>query len=461
MNTKMEQTPIELEIEKLTRERSRNLFAIRPLQFVSGLLLMAILLIFTITQSEAQQFVPERYYKFENPNVGHDDMGNGDMDFQRWNSGYTVNSNGPVNKYLSMDQTGALISAGMFEPQQYMTVEFLIRPGLDFIGKNIMHRRDGAFEIGFDLPSYTSFYPKLRFITKHIDGGGNTVTDGWTIDLDGIGLKSIGHYADGEFHHLVFIFNGVTGKKQIWVDGQLHPDFERSIATGAMGNLGQPPELWFNYSIASRKFHGDLDEMAFYDQALSPSMVYKHYLEFQQGQHYSWNDDYTGTIPTAPPTSAPIDMMEFPPGHPNVTISAVDQIKSFPTPRYKNDHTLLENFPWFDGLRVAGLQDGVSTNTQIRHQLIRLTKELCERWNYSLQVSGNTRAHYEYDDTTKVSGAMVKLANANPQWKTSAITFWAQTKPADIGYNTSFPHILLNTLPNNYYLRNASGQFHW
>ena len=459
MNTKMQHTPIELEIEKLEQRGRSNTVAIRPLQFVFGLLLLAIILILSTEHSDAQQYLPERYFKFENANAGHDDMGNGDMDFNRWNSGYTINNNGPVDNYLTMDQTGALISAGMFDPKQYLTVEFLIRPGHDFIGKNIIHRRGGAFEVGFELPSYTSFYPKIRFVTKHKDGGGNTITDGMSVQLDGVGIRSLGHYTDGEFHHIVFIFNGVTGKKQIWVDGQLHPDFEKNIATGAMDGFGQPPELWFNYSIASRKFHGDIDEIALYDKALPPSMVYKHYLEFKAGQHFTWNDDYTGSIPPAQPTTAPLDMMEFPPGHPNVTISAVDQIKSYPTPRYKPDHTLMENFQWFEPQRIAGLQDGYSTPTQIRHEMIRLTKELCGRWNYTLQVSGNTKAHYQYDDTTKVAGAMVKLANQNPQWKTSAISFWAQTKPSDIGYNTSFPHILINSLPANYYLRNSSGQF--
>ncbi|NNF02546.1 MAG: hypothetical protein HKN22_07655, partial [Bacteroidia bacterium] len=406
-----------------------------------------------------QQYQPIRYYTFEDPTVGHDQMNNDDLDFQYYGSGYTVGNNGPVGKFLTMGQSGNLVKGGNVDVSNELTIEFLFKPGLTFNNTEFIRRRDKGFEVAFDFPDQTRLYSRIKFRTKYKDASNNTIDDSFIVEMDGIGLKDWGYYADGNWHHLVFKFNGNTGTKEIWVDGVLSPDFVKSVTPGTIQPFGAPPELWFNNITDYRRLHGSIDEFAIYDLDIPGSLVHKHYLEFQQGNHYTWVDDYTGSIPTAGPTTAGIDVDEFAPGHPNVTVDAKTQLYNFPGPRYKNNHTLKGNFQWFDPGKLAGFQTSNYSTTTIRHNMLAIQHELARNYNYLLLASGNTIDNNQYNDTLTLPGASVKLANDNPQWGASAITFWPQINPTHAGYADQYAYIQSQNLPADNYLRDSSGAF--
>ncbi|HMR47607.1 MAG TPA: hypothetical protein PKC85_12405, partial [Bacteroidia bacterium] len=68
-------------------------------------------------------------------------------------------------------------------------------------------------------------YDGIYFNTSALNGS-TPVDDSWHIILDGIGIKSIEYYANS-WHHVVFIYNGTTGVKEIWVDKQNPSEFRK------------------------------------------------------------------------------------------------------------------------------------------------------------------------------------------------------------------------------------------
>ena len=140
-------------------------------------------------------------------------------------------------------------------------------------------------------------------------------------------------------------------------------------------------------------------------------------------------------------TFAQVDPLEFPPGHPNVTVSATQQLQSFPVPRYKPGHTLLPNYNVMDPIYFGGYkQPGVSDATAI-HTQADIQRELAKNFNYMLTLTWFTGA---YNDTC------VALANANPQYKACLMSLRAQTGGSKM-WDQNFS--------NDHYLQNSSGTF--
>ncbi|MEP7170290.1 MAG: hypothetical protein ABI855_13045, partial [Bacteroidota bacterium] len=148
---------------------------------------------------------------------------------------------------------------------------------------------------------------------------------------------------------------------------------------------------------------------------------------------------FLANIPAS--TKAQVDLTEYPPGHPNYTVSYLQQLQSFPTPRFKQGHTLLPNFNVVDPLYAGGYkQTGVSDATAIQTQA-NIQRELAKNFNYMLTLTWFTGA---YNDTC------VALANANPQYKACLMTLRAQTGGSKM-WNQNFA--------DDHYLQNSSGQF--
>ena len=76
-----------------------------------------------------------------------------------------------------------------------------------------------------------------------------------------------------------------------------------------------------------------------------------------------------------------------------------------------------------------------------------------------LLASENTGGYNEYTDTTRFPGAWVKLANQYPQYKSTALTYWPQLNPSNIGKSSSSPYASCQCLPSSYYLKNSSNNF--
>jgi hypothetical protein len=391
------------------------------------------------TQLKAQNYLPRSYWTFDNPsNVFADSMGLFNMDPFYYQSGYVIGNNiagSGVGRFLTLNSTSSFIRLGSLPTDSAFTIEFLFRPGYQFKETRFFYRLDGAITARMN-------YPYIIFTTVHRSGSGSSVTDDLRIDLNGIGRKSYSYYIDGSWHHIVFKFNSRTGIKEVWVDGQCPAGFSKTVTpTGYfVNNTSVNRDLLLNANISYIKYHGDYDEMAIYSYELPAQMIYKHYLEFMSNKHYSFQ--FTNlTIPAPSPVTGAIDPDEFPPGHPNVTVSIIDQIKNFPVPRFKRGHTLHPNFNWIDPLYASGyLQPGISNSQSVQNSII-LQTELVTKFNYMLHL-GNMG--------TAWGDAWVNLANQNPAWKTSIIIF-----------RTQLPNVLALSpnLPNDHYLQNSNGQF--
>jgi hypothetical protein len=106
------------------------------------------------------------------------------------------------------------------------------------------------------------------FTTGQKTSGFNTITGG--------GATNAG------WDHLVCTFNDATGDKRLYVNGQLAAQTTTATGTFAPNQstaVGTPPSdqgIAFNPNSYS-SFYGGLDEVAFYNYALTPAQVAQHY----------------------------------------------------------------------------------------------------------------------------------------------------------------------------------------
>lgn len=148
-----------------------------------------------------------------------------------------------------------------------------------------------------------------------------------------------------------------------------------------------------------------------------------------------------------------IDTNEFAPGHPNVKMTALQQLRSFPSPRYSPQHKLLRNVQWMAVNYFAGAGQEEITNKQIVDTSVAIQLELATNWHYYLLLPGNTKGSpKQYTDSTTLSGAWIKLANDHPELPASVITFWAQLNPKIAGFSSTTPYIIRRDLPEQHYL---------
>ncbi|MBL7928242.1 MAG: T9SS type A sorting domain-containing protein [Bacteroidia bacterium] len=401
--------------------------------------LLALLFAASLKVAFSQQVMtPVRYYTFNGSNPSADSVSSTSLNFTAYGGTVTHTANGGiVGKYVSLSTAGGLIDGGTLNLDTALTIEFLFRsgsnPGNNINNTTFFRRGDGYFDIQFE-------YPQFRFRTYHKSNAGSYVSDEMLVVLNGVGRKSYGYYTDGNWHHLVFRFSGTSGKKEIWVDGQCPDGFSKTVTTGYFDNpSGNSKTFWISHMVNYQKILGDLDELAVYNRGIPASLIYKHYLQAQQGLPYSFVNDYTGTIPGASPVTAGIDINEFPIGHPNPTQSATEQLRTYPVPRFKPGHTLYPNFQWIDPHYLASrLQPGVSDATAIQNSL-DIQTELARNYNYMLYIGGDGN----------FNTAWKNLANQNPQWKVGMIILRAQIPTSLWSQNH----------PNDHYLQNSSGQF--
>ena len=399
----------------------------------------------------AQLITPNKYWTFNGTNPLADSIQNDNLDFAYYGSLFQLKNNGAVGNYITLDSTTNIAGGGNLAINNGITVEFLFKPGFRFNTTTFISRRDGAFSVQFD-------YPKIIFRTKNTKSNGQLQDDIFEINLDGIGVKEYGHYIDGNWHHMVFKFNPASGVKEVWVDGQSPAGFSKTIASGFYSNNGNT-EILLNSGTSYIKYHGDIDEIALYDRAIPNSLIYKHYLNFTAGQPYSFINDYTQPIPPPAPISSGIDMDDYAVGHPNPTIDAITQLKTFPTPRYKKGNTLIRNFQWTNPKFLGGLTfPGVSWVQAVKNSVV-VQKELIYNFNYSILASENSKDTYTLGDTNTFQGAWIKLANENPDITSSAISFWGLTKPADAGFPSSTAYAMRKDLNPVHYIKNSQGQY--
>lgn len=428
----------------IRKRRTSNLFG----------LLLALFLTGALTSLNAQQYLPRHYWSFEGTNPLKDSMGFSALNPTYYNGQYSI-THGDVGSAMSLGNGGrAIVATSSMPLDSNFTAEFLFKADHDFNSTNLINRRDNAVIIRMG-------YAFIQFTTNTLSATGATINDNFVISLESIGRGSYSYYVDNTWHHLVFKYNTGTGQKEVWVDGQLPAGFSTTTAIGKFNpNTTSANNNIFdiNSNTTYYRIFGQIDEVALYNTNIPANSIYKHYQNVQAGQHYSFTAS-TITPPAATSISGPVDVNEYALGHPAYSTTAVDQIKTYPIPRYKKNHTLLANFDWI-GLRYFGgeFQPGTSQSQAITNT-VELQRELAKNYNYSILVSGNTSTYTQYTDPSKFHGAWVQLANQNPQWSTAAITFWAQMNPQNAGFSSNTGYIENKTLPTIHYLKNSTGQF--
>ena len=429
---------------------------LKSLKVVTGILTAIIL----STSAQAQTWNPRHYWTFNSSNPLADSMNNAALNPSYFQSTYTISNaqaNTGVGKYLTLSNTAKSITSNSpFSPDSGFTFELLFRPGANINDVvQLITRRDGAIGIRFCFPFF-------RFTTRCTPTGTTTpVTDTWDLDLETIGRATYGYYVDGNWHHLVFKYNAKTGVKEIWVDGQNPTGFTKTVAAGSIplntSNTGNNI-IDLNTNTGYYQYVGDMDEIALYTYALPNTMVYKHYQDFTQHRSYTFANS-TVNPPAATPVTSGLDINEFAPGHPNVTVDAVTQLKSFPASRNKPSSTLFPNYMVFNPAHIAGYMTSSYSTPQLVQRSKDVQTELVKNFNYALMLTSNTTRYTSFGDTNDFDGAWIKMANQNPSWKTTANTYWPQLSPKVIGKFSNSPYIESTSLPANSYLRNSSGQF--
>ena len=161
---------------------------------------------------------------------------------------------------------------------------------------------------------------------------------------------------------------------------------------------------------------------------------------------------------TSSPGTQNIDTSEYAPGHPNVRISAIDQLRSYPAPRFREGHTLLRNVQWMSPHYFGGLTQPGLTDSQVIENSVQIQYELASSWNYYLLLPGNTKGHPDsYSDPKTIAGAWIKLANDHPKLPASVITFWGQLYPRAAGFASGTAYIVSRQLPPSHYVAGTQG----
>ena len=377
----------------------------------------------------AQTYAPMSYWTFNSSPFNKDSMNRTNMDFTSYGCGYTVSNNSVVGKGLILGSSGDNINSGNFAVDTAFTIEFLFKPGYQFNQTLLFRRMDGGFSANFNFDG-------IYFYT-YTNGTGS---DEMKVPFDQIGKRSYGYYIDGNWHHLVFKYSSNTGKKEIYIDGECPSGYSKSISGKIIS--GSNTSLFWNQGVSYMKYFGEYDEIAIYNRSIPEKLIYQHYKDaINNHLPYSFNLTYSGSLPSATPITAALDPMDFPQGYLSPTTSALEQLRNYPTARYKPGNTLMKNFNCVDLMYMGGrFQPGVSDAQSVTNS-VNLNEELAKNWNYMIQLRLSMDSW---------GNAWANLANQNPQLGTSLITLRAQLNPSTI---TS------QSLSNDKYLQNSSGSF--
>ncbi|MCW3101593.1 MAG: hypothetical protein JWO09_33 [Bacteroidetes bacterium] len=154
-----------------------------------------------------------------------------------------------------------------------------------------------------------------------------------------------------------------------------------------------------------------------------------------------------------------IDTLEFQPGYPLRSASALQQLESFPSPRYVPGNDLIRLFNWMNPLYMGGLGQKEIKKKDAIEAAYKIQEELILHWNYFLFIPNATYAFdaNPFSDPNSPFGSYVKLANKYPEVPLGTTVFWMQLQPEKLGYKKKRPNILLQDLPDRFYVKDKTG----
>lgn len=173
-----------------------------------------------------------------------------------------------------------------------VTIEALIQPGwtgtwLDY--DQIFRKEDGGNRILFSFqndPNNPGADPPVAdgpVLSFGLNTGGYQELD---MPLDGLEERpTLEDLTDGAFHHVLAIYDAETGKKAIWIDGVETFSTTYAPGTGIVSGGGGPAYIGNTVGLGE-SFTGVIDEVAFWDRALSADEIATHYANVQAGNFY-------------------------------------------------------------------------------------------------------------------------------------------------------------------------------
>ncbi len=328
---------------------------------------------------------------------------------------------------------------------------------------------DFTLELAFKGKQFMfTTFPKPEFRLSFSSGGininytvirkGKHVIENWNIPLNGTGVTSYNRLLNGEWHHFVLVARK-SGNFEIWIDGKTDPLFIKKA---------EPFDNWVITGGDGFILNAAIDELAFYNAALSQDLIQQHTHELENGQHYSFrvNPAVVAQRKKLPQQETyTLDEKEFAPGYPDYTVQATDQLKQFALPRYAQDIQMPRNFPWMDitYLHRELPQNGGKGFGKVNPQTaVRLTDELANNWNYYIELptlrADAATAQKRYTNPSEIFSSLIAYANAHPQIPAATVLMQVQNKPAQAGFDRSSPYVTAEDLADKYYLYGKNGK---
>ena len=283
------------------------------------------------------------------------------------------------------------------------TCEFLIKPDKDNL--------ESTFAINF---GWQTGFPLLNFSENGFNFNiynPSNVNQGWFLGTrlnDFPDIYSFEYFLDGNFHHIAYVYNGVTQKLQIWIDGKLPVNSPTDNIYFELHDATMAPQIKFPADL-STNFAGITsclwDEFALYDQALTPELIYQHYIDMTKGNHYNYCTNYTSADLPVQPTPQCFDLPtteKAPMSGNTFSISASNQLKSYPLPRFESGFNLKRNVNFTDLSQYFSADYSIPgsyflAGTFDKSESFKIDYEMYKNWNYYYHLetptniySGNT-----------------------------------------------------------------------
>ncbi|HTA28088.1 MAG TPA: hypothetical protein VK809_09885 [Bacteroidia bacterium] len=147
--------------------------------------------------------------------------------------------------------------------------------------------------------------------------------------------------------------------------------------------------------------------------------------------------------------------LQYAVGYPSDEISALNQLKDYPLPRYFPNNHLQRLFNWMNPDYMGSRGQAGVTRKDYTNNSVLIQQELITDWNYGIVIPSAGSAFNGADDT--VCPAVLKLANLYPGVPLDVILFWTQGRPRDIGLKPMKPMIMNPKVDSAYLLKFTRG----
>ncbi|AWB65479.1 pentaxin domain-containing protein [Saccharobesus litoralis] len=228
---------------------------------------------------------------------------------------------------------GTAPGTGSFAVTDGVTIEALVRP--EYSGKlgeidEIFRKDHGDKELrillSFQHDSGKPFLMPEGEYRQSLSFGLFILGQGYhelKLPLDGQnGRPTLDELKAGDFQHIVATYNVKTGLKAIYINGEMLASHQ--YPPGSIMLSGGPGTAAIGNNPAEERWHkeafsGVIDEVAFYDFALTPFVLKQHLQNIKQGNNYYGLPTNTKYLPTSIKYQLPANQsfhIEFPTGQP-------------------------------------------------------------------------------------------------------------------------------------------------